>query len=290
MDEGFSSDGGSAASADTNDMNNMDVANMADADVSEVDLEPLDDELNVESTGAMIDLSEDAERPEFAALDDVPPDGDVSDAEPDSPMGIDLQPLDDEEFKANITDLEAETKDEVADVNTFRLDAQEDSADTLPTEIDELVDFASDRDNEGVYQKYMDALQAGQVELVEKDAMEQRTIPASDISGMRWRDDVPDEQFWNHHGNTKETYLDLAAKIPRVKDALDGGKSLDEIKGDEELRACAEQYFSPDEMVRVMQYGDKYLFGSDGRHRIMAAREFGQEIPVRVTHEVKLLN
>jgi len=112
--------------------------------------------------------------------------------------------------------------------------------------------------------------------------LEERWVNAADIHGARYHDDVSDEKFWSHHGNSKEIYMELASKIPEVREQLASGHSLEDIKADEKLRACASQYFSPDNMVRAYQYGDKYMFDGDGRHRVMAAQELGHEIPINV--------
>ena len=110
-------------------------------------------------------------------------------------------------------------------------------------------------------------------------------VNASDID-MTYAQGMDSDQFWNHHGNTKEDYMRVAERIPDVQQALDSGKSLDEIKQDPELKDTAHAYFDPENMIKVEQQADgSYSFADDGRHRIAAAQEFGYEIPVEVTNK-----
>ena len=109
-------------------------------------------------------------------------------------------------------------------------------------------------------------------------------VNASDID-MTYAQGMYSDQFWNHHGNTKEDYMRMAERIPDVQQALDSGKSLDEIKQDPELKDTAHAYFGQKNMVKVEQQADgSYSFAGDGRHRIAAAQELGYEIPVEVTN------
>ena len=109
-------------------------------------------------------------------------------------------------------------------------------------------------------------------------------VNASNID-MTYAQGMDSDQFWNHHGNTKEDYMRIAEGIPDVQQALDSGKSLDEIKQDPDLKDTAHAYFDPENMVKVEQQADgSYSFADDGRHRIAAAQEMGYEIPVEVTN------
>jgi len=109
-------------------------------------------------------------------------------------------------------------------------------------------------------------------------------VNASDID-MTYAQGMDSDQFWNHHGNTKEDYMRMAERIPDVQQALDSGKSLDEIKQDPELKDTAHAYFDPENMIKVEQQADgSYSFADDGRHRIAAAQELGYEIPVDVAN------
>lgn len=109
-------------------------------------------------------------------------------------------------------------------------------------------------------------------------------VNAVDID-MTYAQGMDSDQFWNHHGNTKEDYMRVAEKIPDVQQALDSGKSLDEIKQDPELRDTVRAYYDPDNMIKVEQQPDgSYSSNDDGRHRIAAAQEYGYQIPVEVTN------
>ena len=110
-------------------------------------------------------------------------------------------------------------------------------------------------------------------------------VNASDID-MTYAQGMDSDQFWNHHGNTKEDYMRVAEKIPDVQQALDSGKSLDEIRQNPDLKDTANAYFDPENMIKVEQQADgSYSFTDDGRHRIVAAQELGYEIPVEVTNK-----
>ena len=110
-------------------------------------------------------------------------------------------------------------------------------------------------------------------------------VNASDID-MTYARGMDSDQFWNHHSNTKEDYMRMAERIPDVQQALDSGKSLDEIKQNPELKDTAHAYFDPENMIKVEQQANgSYSFADDGRHRIAAAQELGYEIPVEVTNK-----
>ena len=109
-----------------------------------------------------------------------------------------------------------------------------------------------------------------------------RTVDADtvDLSGARGMDDP---NFWNHHGNDKETYTEMAEKLPDIQKELGDGKSLDELRENPEYRDAIDAYYNPDTMVKVEQKPDgTYEFQDDGRHRVKAAQEAGVNIPVEV--------
>ncbi len=109
-------------------------------------------------------------------------------------------------------------------------------------------------------------------------------VNASDID-MTYAPGMDSDQFWNHHGNTKEDYMRVAERIPDVQEALESGKTFEELKQDPELSDTVRAYYDPQNMVKVEQQPDgSYSFASDGRHRIAAAQELGYQIPVEVTN------
>ena len=104
-------------------------------------------------------------------------------------------------------------------------------------------------------------------------------IDMSDELGM------DDPYFWNHHGNTKEDYMDLAGKLPEVQERLDGGESLDDLYQDPDVGATARQYYHPDHMIKLEADPDGNLVSTgDGRHRLLAAQELGYDVPVNINH------
>ena len=99
----------------------------------------------------------------------------------------------------------------------------------------------------------------------------------------------PDQKgFWEYKeqrtgGHSKADYLEMASHIPEVRERLNNGESLQSLMQDERLGACATQYFSPENMIKVESYPDgHYEYSTGGRHRIAAAQELGIEIPVQV--------
>lgn len=114
------------------------------------------------------------------------------------------------------------------------------------------------------------------------EGQHQAWVDSRDILGVFHNDSVRKDDFWTHHGETKERFAELASKVETVKSMIDQGISLEQIKQNPDLTACVEQYFSSDRAVRVYQYGDKYIFGGEGRHRVRIAQEMGIDIPVLI--------
>lgn len=112
------------------------------------------------------------------------------------------------------------------------------------------------------------------------------TIDSSSIEGIQVSEhDISDTGiFWGQHqnGGTKESFVEIASKIPKVKEALSKGKSIIELENDEELGTCTAIYFDPSNIPQVIQCDGYYEFQSNGRHRIIAARELGYDIPVKI--------
>ena len=96
------------------------------------------------------------------------------------------------------------------------------------------------------------------------------------------------KDFWEYkeqrpNGHSKADYLEMASHIPEVRERLSNGESLESLMRDDRVGACATQYYSPDQMIKVESFPDgHYEFSSGGRHRIAAAQELGIEIPVQV--------
>lgn len=132
---------------------------------------------------------------------------------------------------------------------------------------------------------------------LEKPAVTEFADP-NRIEGIRVsdRDIEQPDRFWGQHKfsgpenrqTTKEDFLELASHIPEVKAQLEQGVSLDELRGDPKLGACALLYFDPGHMPRVVKGEGCYELQGDGRHRVLAARELGFEMPVRITGEFQV--
>ena len=103
--------------------------------------------------------------------------------------------------------------------------------------------------------------------------------------------------FWNQKekGNPygddisqKDGWLRTASRIPDVKERLNQGEKLEDLVNDKDLGPCARQYFDREKMPRVTQLPNGgYELGPEGRHRVLAARLCGQEIPVLVIGKYK---
>ena len=93
--------------------------------------------------------------------------------------------------------------------------------------------------------------------------------------------------FWSQHlkGGTGASFREIAQNIPEVRRQLDGGAALEDVRADPKLGQCASLYFAPENMPQVVKCGDYYEFDVNGRHRILAARELGYDIPVKIIGE-----
>lgn len=96
------------------------------------------------------------------------------------------------------------------------------------------------------------------------------------------------KDFWEYkerraNGHSKADYVEMASHIPEVQERLNNGEPLESLLRDDRLGACATQYFSPEQMIRVERMPDgSYEYADGGRHRIAAAQELGISIPVQV--------
>ena len=229
-----------------------------------------------------------------------------SDFEMDSGLDINSDTSEDTGFDEGISDsLESSVLDEMSDVPSELCETdntESDFADLEDVPFEETqaeseapliqVEDASlgsdfQAENNAIYEQFKDDYESGNIELVQPEECDTKEVNAQDIVGTRYDDTVSEEEFWAHHGNSKEDFVELVSKVPEVKNQLEEGKTLDEIKTDETLRATAEQYFDENNMIRVYEDGEKYIFDGDGRHRVTIAQEYGQDIPVKIIREVK---
>lgn len=96
---------------------------------------------------------------------------------------------------------------------------------------------------------------------------------------------VDDPNFWSYKSTPYSSYIDMARQIPLVYSMAKAGQKLTDLaKRDDVIGACARNYFLNDD-ITVMRVGNGYIFGGEGRHRIMAALIAGVNIPVRVTDD-----
>lgn len=95
--------------------------------------------------------------------------------------------------------------------------------------------------------------------------------------------------FWGREsGKNMDSFLEIAAHIPEVREQLRSGADINDLLQDPHLGSCAAIYFCPNSpSAPTVTKGDGfYLFGSNGRHRILAARHFGYSFPMRVTGQI----
>lgn len=97
--------------------------------------------------------------------------------------------------------------------------------------------------------------------------------------------------FWSHHepGGTEKSFEEIARNIPEVQSRLKNGETLENLLQDPKVGMCTAIYFHPDKMPKVIKCGDYYEFQTNGRHRILAARNVGCDIPVKIIGERKIV-
>lgn len=131
---------------------------------------------------------------------------------------------------------------------------------------------------------YYDSENSNYESLGENSVVE--TIPPSKIEGIHLGTTEMEDngRFWSQHesGGTADSFKEIASHIPEVKSQLDSGKTLSEIRNNPDLGRCVDIYFDPSNIPRVVKNDGYYEFDSNGRHRILAARELGYDIPVRI--------
>lgn len=94
-------------------------------------------------------------------------------------------------------------------------------------------------------------------------------------------------RFWSQHknGGTAASFLEIASHIPEVEYQLKSGRNLSSLKEDPYLGMCTALYFEQSQIPRVAKCNGYYEFVDNGRHRLLAARELGYNIRVKVVEE-----
>jgi len=140
------------------------------------------------------------------------------------------------------------------------------------------------------YLEYVDLLQNGDSCFFEdlQDSNKDYVVMISplDIEGVHLSDyDIADpRQFWNR-GQDNDTdsevfFANAASLISEVSDRLQSGESPESLSNDSIVGHCYDLYFS--HPLNVVDCGGYYEFSGDGRHRYLAARTAGCNIPVHV--------
>lgn len=97
---------------------------------------------------------------------------------------------------------------------------------------------------------------------------------------------IDDPHFWSYKGTAYSDYIDMARQIPLVYSMAKAGHKLTELaKREDVVGACVRNYFLNDD-ITVTRVGNGYIFGEQGRHRIMAALIAGVNVPVHLTDEL----
>ena len=110
-------------------------------------------------------------------------------------------------------------------------------------------------------------------------------VPAELITGIR---DRANPYFWNHHGKSKESYIELAKKSEVIYEMWCNGISIVDIQKNEKLSELSTIYLSDQFCIKLYKYPNgKYLLLDDGRHRVAAAQKLNIVVPAKVTGEYK---
>ena len=122
------------------------------------------------------------------------------------------------------------------------------------------------------------------------------TIPAADIdmstarglpSTHFWNRRASEKQFWENHGADKDFYLDQARGLPEVQSMLASGKNLEQIRTEcPSLKNTLDAYYDPHNMIQVNRDASGNIsFLDDGKHRVLAAKELGLNVPIRIADD-----
>lgn len=114
-------------------------------------------------------------------------------------------------------------------------------------------------------------------------AFDKKPIVYLDPATIKEIHGINDSNFWAYKSTSYSDYIDMARQIPLVYSMAKAGQKLTELaKRDDVLGACARNYFLSDD-ITAMRVGNSFIFGGEGRHRVMAALIAGVNLPVRIT-------
>jgi hypothetical protein len=163
------------------------------------------------------------------------------------------------------------TADEIADI---RRDSAKETSSSLEKQIE-------DRHQKN-YQEFMDQFSSKNIEFKSSTHEYVKVVDTKSLetSATEWNEGQ--REFWRHHGNNREFYDSMVEKYPTIKEQLDKGKPLEELKLNPELQKAIEFWWSKTDPVKFTQYKDSY-FVEQGFHRVTLAKEHRfDEIPAVV--------
>ena len=262
-----------------------------ETDITDVDVE--DKEPDAESEGIgdeVIDTEVDGVADEEIDMQNVDTESEVLNAESedigDEVIATEADEVADEETDMEDVDIEdkesdAESEgigDEVIDTGVDEVADEE----TDITDVD-IEDKEPDAESEGIGDEVIDT-EVDEVADEVYNVSKEVEISPSMIEGIHLGEhelEKPDV-FWSQHekNGTLESFKEVASHIPDVKEQLASGRTIDELLADSELSECADVYFM--NKPKVIENDGYYEFDSNGRHRILAARAAGYDIPVEV--------
>ena len=114
---------------------------------------------------------------------------------------------------------------------------------------------------------------------------DKKTIVYLDPATIKEIRGIHDPNFWSYKSTSYSDYIDMARQIPLVYSMAKAGQKLTDLaKRNDVIGACARNYFLSED-ITAMRVGNSFVFGGEGRHRVMAALIAGVNIPVRITDE-----
>ena len=114
---------------------------------------------------------------------------------------------------------------------------------------------------------------ATQCLLVDKGSIQSSVNPGSITDVLQLGEENDMDKFWQHHGNTKDSYFELAENYIQSLEEINKNGDLNHLAYNSPLKRAYEAYNSKVEPITLIEYDGIYFFAGDGRHRILAAQE-----------------